>query len=275
MADNNFNAPVPGPGATNARRPFPQYGELFYQSPYAHSSYEGLQLTFQKRYSNALSILANYTWSHSFDNVHNNEDNTGGMVPQNPNNTSAEKAESGFDIRHRFVTNVVYNLPLGRPGAFLGDNRLGRQIFGGWQVGGIFTAQGGYPITPTVNPSPANSTTPERPNRVCNGNLDSGQRSIDAWYNVSCFTVPLPYTFGNSARDVIRVPGLINLDFLVDRTFTFTERYRLEFRSEFFNLTNTAHFGEPNVTINTGQAGRITNTGVPNRQIEFALRFLF
>jgi len=248
---------------------------LFYQSPYAHSTYEGLQITFQKRYSNTLSILANYTWSHSFDNVHNNEDNTGGMVPQDPNNTNAEKAESGFDIRHRFVTNVVYNLPIGRPGKFLGDNPLGRQVFGGWQVGGIFTAQGGYPITPTVNPSPANSTTPERPNRVCNGNLDSGQRSIDGWYNVSCFGVPLPYTFGNSARDVIRVPGLINLDFLVDRTFNFTERYRLEFRSEFFNLTNTAHFGEPNVTINTGQAGRITNTGVPNRQIEFALRFLF
>jgi len=275
MADNNFNAPVPGPGGTNARRPFPQYGELIYQSPYAHSSYEGLQLTFQKRYSNTLSFLANYTWSHSFDNVHNNEDNTGGMVPQDPNNTNAEKAESGFDIRHRFVANVVYNLPIGRPGTLLGGNRLARQVLGGWQVGGIFTAQGGYPLTPTVNPSPANSTTPERPNRVCNGNLDSGQRSIDAWYNVSCFNVPSLYTYGNSARDVIRVPGLINIDFLVDRTFSFTERYRLEFRSEFFNLTNTAHFGEPNVTINTGQAGRITNTGVPNRQIEFAMRFLF
>lgn len=74
---------------------------------------------------------------------------------------------------------------------------------------------------------------------------------------------------------MIRVPGLVNLDFLVDRTFSFTERYRLEFRSEFFNLTNTTHLGEPNVAIGTTQAGRITSTGSPARQIEFALRFLF
>ncbi len=276
MADNNLNAPVPGAGATNARRPFTQYGELIYQSPYAHASYEALQVTFQKRFSRTFSILANYTWSHSLDNVHSNEDNTGGQVPQNPNDTAAEKADSGFDIRHRFVTNVVYNIPVGNAGGFLGGSAWERQVFGGWQLGGIFTAQGGYPVTPSVSPSPANSTTPERPNRVCNGSLNSG-RSIDAWYNVACFPAPAAYTYGNSARDVIRVPGLVNLDFLVDRTFSLHERYRLEFRSEFFNLSNTAHFGEPNTTINTTQAGTITNTAVqaPNRQIEFALRFLF
>lgn len=115
MADNNLNALVPGASAANPRRPFTQYGELIYQSPYAHSSYEGLQATFQKRYSDTFSILANYTWSHALDNVHNNEDNTGGQVPQNPNNTAAEKADSGFDIRHRFVTNES-RIPVCRTG---------------------------------------------------------------------------------------------------------------------------------------------------------------
>jgi|SRR5579875_427314 len=275
MSDNDLNAPPPGPGPTNPRRPFTGYGELYYQSPYAHSTYEGLQITFQKRYMNGLSLLADYTWSHSIDNVHNNEDNVGGFVPQNPFDTNAEKANSGFDTPLRFVASVIYDLPVGRTGSVLGTSRLGRALFAGWQLGGIFIAQSGYPVTPSVSPNPANSTTPERPNRVCSGTLLASQRSIDDWFNLSCYVVPAPYTYGNSARDVIFTPGLVNLDALIDRTFTLTERCRLEFRSEFFNFTNTAHFGAPNVTIGTPQAGKITSDSAPNREIEFALRLLF
>ena len=275
MSDNNFNAPVPGPDATNARRRFPQYGELIYQSPYAHSTYEALQTTFQKRYTRDLSILANYTWSHSIDNVHNNEDNIGGQVPQNPFNTSAEKGNSGFDIPHRFVANVVYNLPIGRPGTAFSAHAWQRQLFGGWQLGGIFTAQKGAPVTPSASPNPASSTTPERPNRVCDGALPGDQQSIDRWFNVSCYQIPGAFLYGNSGRGVIRSPGIVNLDALIDRIFTVTERVRLEFRSELFNITNTAHFGDPNVTIGVAQAGRISTTSSPNRQVEFALRLLF
>jgi hypothetical protein len=275
LSDNNLNAPVPGPGATNARRPFTQFGELIYQTPYAHSTYEGLQVTFQKRYAKDLSILANYTWSHSIDNVHNNEDNIGGMVPQNPFNTNAEKGNSGFDIPQRFVANVVYNLPVGRPGTVLSAHAWERQILGGWQIGGIVTAQKGAPVTPSASPNPASSTTPERPDRVCDGTLAGGQRTIDQWFNVACYQLPGAFMYGNSGRGVIRSPGLVNADVLIDRMFTFNERFRLEFRSELFNVTNTAHFGDPNVTIGVAQAGRISTTSSPNRQVEFALRLLF
>jgi hypothetical protein len=81
--------------------------------------------------------------------------------------------------------------------------------------------------------------------------------------------------YGNSGRGVIRSPGLLNADALIDRMFSFNERFRLEFRSELFNVTNTAHFGDPNVTIGVAQAGRISTTSSPNRQVEFALRLLF
>ncbi|HZT36605.1 MAG TPA: TonB-dependent receptor [Bryobacteraceae bacterium] len=272
MGDVDLNAPPPGPGAVNPRRLFPQYGNIIYQSAYAHSSYHGLQVTFQRRFSNGFSLLSTYTWSHSIDNVLNNEDNVGGSIPQDAHNTRAEKASSGFDITHKFVTSVIYEIPLGRrPG---GPPAV-RTILGGWQLGGIFVAQGGHPLTLGVSPNPANTTTPERPNRVCDGNLGADQRTVDQWFQVSCFTLPAPYTYGNASRGVVRSPGLVNLDALIGRNFRIRERWTVEFRSELFNITNSAHFGSPGLSIGTAQAGRITADASPNRQIQFALRVVF
>ncbi len=275
MGDNNINSPPPGPGAINPRRGFPQYGDIIFQTPYGHATYEALQATFQKRYSSGLSILADYTWSHAMDNVLNNEDNVGGGVPQNPLDWALEKADSGFDVPQHFVASVIYQLPVGAQGKLLGGSRVSRAVFGGWQVGGIFVDQSGFPLTPTVSPNPSNTTTPARPNRVCNGNLSGSAQTLNQWFQVSCFAPAAPYTYGNSARGVIRSPGMANLDALVDRNFTLTERMNLEFRSEFFNFTNSAHFGRPDMVIGTPQAGRITSDIAPNREIQFALRLMF
>ncbi|MGH8337198.1 MAG: TonB-dependent receptor domain-containing protein, partial [Gammaproteobacteria bacterium] len=157
--DIDVNAPPPGPGAINPRRLFPQYGQIIAQSPYAHSTYAGLQVTFQRRFSRGFSLLTNYTWSHSLDNVLNNEDNVGGSIPQDPHDSNAEKASSGFDVQHRFVTSVIYQLPIGQAGGRLGNSAFTRTVFGGWQIGGIFVAQGGFPLTLSVSPNPANTTT--------------------------------------------------------------------------------------------------------------------
>ena len=231
MGNIDFNAPPPGPGAINPRRSYPQYGNIILQSPYAHSTYHALQATFQRRFSSGFSLLATYAYSHSLDNVLNNEDNVGGSVSQNPHNTSAEKASSGFDVTHKFVASGIYSVPLGRPN--------------GW------------------------------PDRTCDGNLSSSSRTVDQWFQVSCFALPAPYTYGNASRGVIRSPGLVNLDALISRNFAIRERATLEFRSEFFNLSNSAHFGAPGLTIGTAQAGRITSDAAPNRQVQFALRLLF
>ena len=276
-SDNNLNAPPPGPGALNPRRPFPQYGANTTASTYGHSSYEAFQVTYDWRFHKGLSILSDYTWSKSIDNVLTNEDNVGGGSggPQNPNDPAAEKALSGFDVPHRFVSSVIYELPFGNQGGLLGHSTLGRAIVGGWELGGIFTVQHGSPLTPTVNPDPANNGTPARPDRLCNGNLPHGDGTAEEWYNPGCFAPAQPFTFGNSGRDVIFAPGLCNLDFLVDRTFSLKESTSLEFRAEFFNFTNSAHFGAPNMTVNSPSAGTISSDASPNREVEFALRLRF
>jgi hypothetical protein len=275
MGDVDLNAPPPSPGAVNPRRPFPQYGSIVYQSPYGHSTYHSLQVTVQRRFTNGFSLLSTYTYSHTIDNVLNNEDGVGGSLTQNPYNTSAEKASSGFDVRQRFVSSVIYDIPLGRSGHLLGEHPFTHALLGGWQVGGIFVAQAGHPLTPGVSPNPSNTTTPERPNRSCSGNLPSDGRTVDQWFQVSCFALPAAYTYGNSSRGSILSPGLVNLDATLVRSFAVTERIRLDLRAEAFNLTNSAHFGSPNVTIGTAQAGKISSTSSPNRELQLALRLVF
>lgn len=273
---NDLNAPPPGAGAINPRRPFPTFGGITYASPFAHASYHSLQAKAERRFSNGFSLLSAYTWSHTIDNSVDGEDTgNGAVMPQDPRNTNAEKASSSIDLRHRWVTSAIYDLPFGGKDGWLSQNAVTRAVFGGWQLGGIFNVQTGFPLTPTVAPNPANTTTPARPNQLRDGNLSRDERTVDRWYDPTAFAPAAQFTFGNSARNVLRAPGLVNLDLLIARNFQITERFRLEFRSELYNATNSVHFGRPNVQVNAAQAGRITTTQVPNRQVQFGLRLVF
>jgi hypothetical protein len=235
-----------------------------------------MQLKAERRFSGGFSLLSAYTWSHSIDNSVDGEDTGNGAVtPQDPRNTNAEKASSGIDVRQRWVTSAIYDLPFGGKGGWLGQNAATRAIFGGWQLGGIFNVQTGFALSPTVAPNPANTTTTARPNLLRDPNLSRGERNVDRWYDPAAFATPAQFNFGTSSRSAIRAPGLVNLDLLIARNFQITERFRIEFRSELYNATNSVHFGRPNVQTNSPQAGRITATQVPNRQVQFGLRLVF
>jgi hypothetical protein len=271
----DVNAPIPGAGAVNPRRPFPAFGAINLFTGFGHSSYHSLQAKVERRFRNGFSLLSAYTWSHALDNTQDTEDTTIATLPQNQFNTNAEKASSGYDLRQRFVTSAIYDLPFGREGKWLGGSKVTRAIFSGFQLGGIFVAQTGQPVNPGVAGNPANTTNPTRPNRLADGKLDRGQRTVDRWFDPTAFALPAAFTYGNSGRNALRAPGLVNLDLLLGRNFNFTERTRLEFRGEFYNFTNSAHFGRPNAVIGSPQAGTITNTSLPNRQIQLGLRLVF
>jgi len=271
----DVNAPVPGGGAVNPRRPFPTYGAINLFSGFAHSSYHSLQMKIERRFRAGFSLLSSYTWSHAIDNSQDPEDTSVPTIPQDQFNTNAEKASSAYDLRHRSVTSAIYDLPFGRETGWLSGSKWTRAIFGGFQVGGIFVAQTGQFVNPSVQGNPANTTNPTRPNRLGDERLESGSRTVDRWFDPLAFSVPTAFTYGNSGRNVIEAPGVVNLDLLVGRNFAITETVRLEFRGEFYNFTNTAHFGRPNAVIGSPQAGTITNTATPNRQIQFGLRLVF
>jgi hypothetical protein len=198
-----------------------------------------------------LSLLTSYTYGHSIDGGGNNND---AMDPtfQDVRNQRAQKGPSNFDVRHRFVTSGFCQLPFGKSAGFL--NHLIRD----WQLSGVFSAQGGQPFTVTLNTDPSATGTTAHPNRIADGALPADQRSVKHWFDTSAFVAPTCICFGNSGRGVVRGPGFMDLDLGVTRNFQITERFRVQFRAESFNLLNHPNLGLPNFTTTINRSGRIS-----------------
>jgi outer membrane receptor protein involved in Fe transport len=266
---------TPGPGSVAAREPYPSVASISAWEPRGPSSYNGLQLSAEKRLASGVSFLAAYTYSKSLDEGAGGNSSTGEsrINIQNPQNLAADYGLSNFNYKHRFTVNTIYELPFGRGRKFMSSaNAIENAVAGGWQLTSIVTAQSGAPFSVQLATPTANTGTFTRPNRVCNGNLPSGQRSINEWYNVSCFVAPPVYTFGNTGRNILIGPNLVTWDFGADKDFRLTERFGLQFRSEFFNILNHSNFGLPSGSIGSSAAGTITTEITNARQVQFALR---
>jgi outer membrane receptor protein involved in Fe transport len=272
------NVAVPGPGAVAARRPYPSVSTLSSWEPRGPSSYNGLQASAEKRFTGGLSFLAAYTYSRSLDEGAGGNSSTGEsrINIQNPQNLSADYGLSNFNYGQRFTLSTVYQLPFGRGRKYLsGAGRVMDSLAGGWQISSIVTAQSGAPFSVSLATPTANTGTFTRPNRICDGNLPSSKQTINAFYNTSCFVAPPLYTFGNAGRNILIGPGLGTWDLGADKDFALTERFALQFRSEFFNVLNRANFGLPNGSIGSAAQGTITSVITNARQIQFALRLHF
>jgi hypothetical protein len=176
---------------------------------------------------------------------------------------------------HRFTASPVIELPFGRNHAFL--NQAGTfvdKMVGGWSANAILTFFAGEYSSPASNIS-ANVGRVDRnfPNCPGNPNLSRGQRTITRWFDTSKVVSQPVGTFGNCATGAIRVPGENNVDISAIKNTVFRDRYRVEFRGEFFNAFNHPSFGNPNTTVGSASFGTITSTRTNNRQIQFGLKF--
>jgi outer membrane receptor protein involved in Fe transport len=272
------NVAVPGPGAVPPRQPYPNYGTISAWEPRGPSNYNALQLTAEKRLSYGLSFLGAYTYSRSLDEGAGGNSSTGEsrINIQNPRNLTADYGLSNFNYSQRFTLSTIYQVPVGHGRKFMANaNRAYDGVLGGWQLTSIVTLESGAPFSVSLASATANTGTFTRPNRICNGNLPSGQRTISMWYQTSCFVTPPLYTFGNTGRNVLIGPGMETWDLGADKDFRITERAGLQFRAEFFNTLNHPNFGLPNSSIGSTAAGTITTVLTNARQVQFALRLHF
>ena len=139
----------------------------------------------------------------------------------------------------------------------------------------IYTAQGGFPFTPTIASDPANVAFAyaRRPDRIGSGKVDECRP--EQCFNISDFRVPQPYTIGNSGRNILRGPGLNNWDLSIFKNFRFSESINLQFRAEAFNAFNHTQFNNPNTNIELPtQGGRIFSAKDP-RIGQVALKLYF
>jgi hypothetical protein len=271
----NPNVATPGPGAVAARQPYPAYGTIQGWENIGPSSYNGLQLSAEKRLQSGLSFLAAYTYSKSLDEGGGGNSSTGDsrLNVQDPNNLKANYGLSSFNFKHRFTLSGVYQLPVGRGRKYLpNSNRFVDGVAGGWQATSILTLQSGAPLTVNMSTTTSNTGTLQRPNQVCNGNLPASQQTIHRFYNTSCYVAPPNYTFGNTGRNTIVGPGYEEWDAGVMKEFHPIEPVAVQFRAEAFNALNHPNFTLPSGSIGSSAAGTITSTLGSQREFQLALR---
>jgi hypothetical protein len=151
---------------------------------------------------------------------------------------------------------------------------VANQIIGGWEFDGILGFRSGVPYTPSVGRDVANTGVgSQRPNRIGSGKLESP--TLDLYFDKSAFVVAPNFTYGNSGGSILRRDYLGTFDFSLHKEFSVTEKSRLQFRAEVFNLPNAAYFSAPNSQTDVAAGGKITSTQNNPRQMQFGLKFNF
>jgi len=244
---NGISLPPNGRNAPRALRPFPLLGSFTSIESDANSIYHSLQVQLNKRFAHGIQFTTAYTWSHAIDEGSDVFDLGGTLaLPQDSFSRAAERGAANFDVRHRFVYSAIWDLP-----GFSQNN-----FFGGWQLASIGTFQTGQPYSVLL---------------CCDLNQDG---NLTDRFN--------PLTGRYDPRNTYRAPGIATVDLAVNKHFAFSDRQKLEFRSEFFNLFNRTHFGIPRnrIWFADQQLEPLTekhfvDTRLPARTIQFALKYSF
>jgi hypothetical protein len=271
-------------------RPFPAVGDIQWMENRVGSSYNSLQARLEKRFTRGLSALVSYTWGKALTGSPDHISTSGGGAgidtgtfrePQDGNNLRADRGLAEFDIKHRFVASYIYELPFGHGRKWgTGWNSVTDALLGGWQVTGIHVLQGGLGLTATLGGASVLNLGGERrarPNLIGNPILSNSERTLARWFNTAAFQPafsPSPQAFGNAGVGIMRGPNYRNFDFTLAKNFDLTERFRAQFRTEFFNAFNRANFGPPNIARDSSGFGQIL--GASNaRIIQFGLKLYF
>src|ERR1700722_715871 len=272
-----------------------QTGSAGYVGNYGSSNYNGLLLTVRKKVSAGLQFDFNYAYSHAIDNVSDITNNanqytgTGQFLICDLRNLRVCRSSSDFDARHTVSANFVYYLPVGTGQHFLGNSgKILNALVGGWGTSGIVSAHTGYPFNLHTGAFPINFTQDAPPVFVgTSADVAHGIHLDPSTQTVQYFNDPtsgfnafaFPFGGGTGDRNSLRAPGFWNVDMALLKNFSmpWSERQKLQFRAEAFNLFNHPSFSPPSgdTIANPGTFGNITTTASTARQLQLALRYDF
>jgi hypothetical protein len=266
-----YNSPQPGPGAIQARRPYPNFARIRMLDFSGASSYNAVQVHFEHRMSHQLSFTAAYSYSHTLDNQ-GADVNGGGCECQNPR-VIHEWANALTDQRHNLTIGYVWNLPTWK------TNRFAGAVLNGWRVNGIAQVASGTPLFITQAADGQNTDNSwQRPNLVPGVNPKLDNRSVNMWFNAAAFTTSTYLTgYGTTPRNPLVGPATRNTNLAVARTFTmpYSETHHLEFRLESFNTLNTPQLSNPGISQGSSTFGKVTSTKIDNRELQLGVKYLF
>src|SRR5216683_1743276 len=258
------------------------YGSVDFKSDIGASTYHGLLLSLERRFTNGLSLQTHYTWSHSI-----NDGSVGGGEsngPENVNCLACDKGPSVFDIRSAVTANAVYELPFGPGKRYLSEGGVLGKVVGGWSLSSIGLWHTGHPLTITMNISPTqlpdgNDQTTQRPDLVPGVPLllPGGVHNYTIPINPAAFAPPpldpagasfgLVSRFGDAPNGLIRALSSWQIDFALMKETKITERVSAQFGVQVFNIFNHVQLGDPsgdNLAFNYTQATDSQGNPIPN-----------
>ncbi len=275
--------PQSAANSSNAQnlRPFPQFSSINGNNYNAISNYDALQLQLKKRFSRGLQFSFNYTWSKMLTDQDSSGwgSRDGGQLYQSAYNPMLNYALSNFDIPQMFKGDLVYDLPFGKGRTFLNSNGFVDAVLGGWQFATTYVLESGTPFTPLVGTNNQSGALSGNwyPNLIGDPNVSNP--TVGQWFNTCirlqngtnypagcanpAFAVPAPGTFGNMGRNILRGPGIEDVDFSLGKNFKFPlphETGNLQVRFDALNGLNHPNFSTPGNNLGTSGAGVITST---------------
>ena len=253
-------------------RPYPQFTGVTRMAPaFGNSHYESAQIQLEKRTSHGVTALISYTIAKNISDMTNAD---------NAYNRQAERALSSFDVPQRLTISAAWDLPFGR-GRRFGTNipRLLDLLAGGWMLSSFNTFQAGFPLSFGLARATAgaNSSRPNAAGDPSQGISGPIVNRLTHYFNTAAFSQPADFTYGNLSPYIgsVRSPGMNNVDATLSKDFHFTERVRLQFRAEMFNVLNHPVFNPPTTTLGNANFGVISSQANLNRQMEFVAKLLF
>jgi hypothetical protein len=300
---------INGPSCWTAGNPRtnPHFGTITLNTAGGDSFYNALQIGLTKRLSRGLQFQSSYTYSKVIDDTRGLSSAaffSGSPAPSDPVHRNVDRAVANFDTTQNWRFNSIYNLPQSSLSGAAG------KLLNGWWMSGILSLQNGYPLNPELssnrsldgNLGGANIDRPNlvqgfTPSSIVSGTTGAGCLGVapnlplgtpNLYYNPCAFSIQPAGFLGNAGRNMLRGPGLLNLDFSVVKDTAIKrlgESGRLQFRAEVFNILNHANFAAPlspivfagvqAVEAPVSTAGLITTTANNARQVQFALKLLF
>jgi hypothetical protein len=265
-------------------RPLPTFGRMDEKRQDGKSNFNALQLSLHRRMGRGLNWGTEYMWSHTI-----NDGNLGGgegSQPQIASCRACDRGNSAQDIRHTITSNWIYQLPFG-PGQKYLSTGFASRVLGGWETSGIWTARTGRMLTVTIARGaaavPDGNTSGQRPSIVPGVSIyPAGGPTFAQWFNPAAFVIPANGTWGNAGRAIATGPGLVQVDWALQKNTRITESKALVFRVEAFNLFNRTQANLPGTTLTSPASFGLVTTGLnrtigtgTSRQLQLALRLNF
>jgi hypothetical protein len=259
----NLNAGlIPGAGV-RGQPLYLKYGrtaDTVIVTPFSTVSYNSHQTKLDRRFSAGLMMSWAYTWSKAVNYQDNSTE--GGWRFWVPGHTARNRAVAGYDREHNLQMSSVWEMPFGTGKPYANTGGLATALLGGWQWNAILSSYTGTPFSidapGTSLNAPGNSQTADqvKPEAQKLGGVGRG----NPFFDPTAFRAVTDVRFGNSGRNILRGPGSVNLNLGLFRTFELSERWKLQFRAESFNATNTPHFSNPNASVTSTSFGIISAT---------------